>query len=93
MEAICKHLAERAKGKRKWTPGEQGDTFMPAMQELHALGWVRNESKPEPTPDFLRLVHGPTVFPWWTDPETGEDVRGLANAMQVAFDRHMNNLG
>ena len=92
MEAICNFLAEHAAGKRSWTPGGTNDTWTPAVRELLALGWARNDDRPEPRPRWMGgSGHGP-LFPWWTDPETGEDVRGMVGAMKVAFERHLAEL-
>ena len=88
MEGICKFLAEHAAGRRSWTPGGPDDTWTPAVRELLDLGWTRNNERPEERPRWMGSAHGP-IYPWWTDPDTGEDVRGMVQAMKVAFERHL----
>lgn len=89
MEAICKFLAVRAAGQHSFS----GRAMKEVITAFRDLGWRRNEARPEPNSQYARSVTGrETCLPWWTDPETGEDVRGMSTAMQLAFDRYMADL-
>ena len=82
MEAVANLLAKSDAGDTC-----DGRDFKAAMEELHALGWRRNVDRPEPAP--MSVTHKDTIYPWWIDPVTGEEILGSRNMMQVAFERFL----
>ena len=84
MEAICKLLAAKDAGQASFTGGE----FRMACLELRDLGWVHQPDKPR-----FNHMAGRNTFPWWRDPETGEEVSGVVRCMRIAFNRYMVSIG
>lgn len=70
MEMIRKILADRSTRL-------SGEELRAVYRELREAGWHANLSRPEER-------GGKTFHPWWTNPVTGEDVRGIGRIMALA---------
>ena len=90
MEAIAHLVALMDAGQTTF----EGNEFAEASRAMRDLGWGRNEARPETPPDWAPpyVREKGEVFPWWVDPETGEDVRGFKAACRLAFSRYIEEL-
>jgi hypothetical protein len=86
MEAIHRLLVKFDAGDNTCS----GPEFRDAIRVLDDLGWKRNMDRPEPAPPFI--THKTTIYPWWFDPQTGEQIRGSKNVMRAAYRRFIEDL-
>ncbi len=67
------------------------DLWWPAVREAQALGWRKNQSRREPLdPNSwypVRVQERGYACPWWTDPLTGEDVKGMPKMFLLIAER------
>ena len=85
MNAIREAWEAKKTGTTKSLPPRHS---VGVYKELCELGWEKNLDEPRDPPEFIRQQYGKkVVYPFWVDPETGDDNLRFWEAVERTYER------